>query len=423
MNETLRLGRNSLWLLAARVGAQILSLFTILLARKLGSAGFGEYAFFTTVIFVGNVLSTFGTDMLFIREIAARDDLARLPAALWLQLSLSGLLIAGIILTAPALPNQRPAAMTALQLYSLALVPLAFYSIFTTALRGRQRMDLYALLNFAAALLQAAVVLIFVADGEGIVTLAWLLLGSQCLLTLLAGWMCTRHITAFWRGWRFSWADVRAVTTASTPLGALGFLGMFYQKLSVALLSTLSGAAPTGLFAASLRVVEASKSAHQAAFTSLYPMMSQDGAHPSGRATAAIRLSWRLLLAGAVVLALTLSLLAGPLVSLLYGTGFEAATPVLRILAWILVPYTVNSFLTLAFVAGGRARAVSLALTVSLLGLGLMSLVWIPAYGLEGAAWAALVAESLQAVALLFQSPKTRWLSRAVLALPYRNQQ
>jgi PST family polysaccharide transporter len=402
MSETLRLGKNSLWLLSARVGAQALMvLFTILLARKLGSVGFGEYAFFAAAIFIGNGLTTFGTDMLLIREIAAGGDFSRLPPALWIQLLLSGLLIAGIVLGAPALPKQSSASVFALQIYSLALIPFAFYTVFTTALRGKQHMDSYALLNLIVALLQV-MSLWLLRENDGVVKLAILLLIVQGLAALLAGFLCTRQIPGFWRGWRFSWKDIQAVATASAPLGLLGLLGMFYQKLSLVLLSPLGGAALTGWYSAALRAVEASKTVHLSVFTALYPAMAQ--ADPSGQVAGTIRLSWRLLLAGAFALALGLSLLSTTLVDLLYGVGFAAATPILRILAWMLVPYTVNSFLTLAFVASHRVRAVGWALTASLLGLGLLSLWWIPAYGLEGAAWAALSAECLQAVLLLAQT-------------------
>ncbi len=86
--------------------------------------------------------------------------------------------------------------------------------------------------------------------------------------------------------------------------------------------------------------------------------------------------------------------------------------PVLRILAWTLIPYTVNSFLTLAFVAGHRTRPVGWALTVSLLGLGLFSLWWIPGYGLTGAAWAVFGAEWLQAILLVLQMPRVKKIFR-----------
>jgi hypothetical protein len=60
-----QLAKDSLWVLAARLCAQgALALFTILIARRLGSAGFGEYAFIASAVFIGNMLTTFGTDML-----------------------------------------------------------------------------------------------------------------------------------------------------------------------------------------------------------------------------------------------------------------------------------------------------------------------------------------------------------------------
>ena len=413
MSIMLRMGRNSLWLIASRIGAQALALFTLLLARKLGSVGFGEYAFFTTAIFVGNVLTTCGTDMYFIREIAEHDDLARLPAALWIQLFLSTLFIVGVLMVAPILPNQSLPSILALQIYSLALIPMAFYSVFTTALRGRQRMDLYSLLMLAGAFLQLLVVVIFMLGAGDIVMLAILLLAAQVVTALLACWMCVIQISGFWRSWRFSWRDVRTVFLASAALGLLGLLGMLYQKSGVLLLSILGGAALTGLYSSVLRVVEASKLVHIAVFTALYPLMAQ--AESSALAAGTIQLSWKLLLAEALALAIGLSLLAAPVVNLLYGAEFAPAGPILRILAWTLIPYTISSFLSLAFVARHRARTVGGALTVSLLGLALFSLWWIPAQGLQGAAWATLSAECLQAFLLLIY-----WLRRTdeLSALP-----
>lgn len=408
MSEMLRLGKNSLWLLAARIGTQGLAvLFTILLARRLGSAGFGAYAFFAAAIVIGNALTTFGTDMLLIREIAAKDDHSRLPAALLIQLLLSGLFILGIAWSAPLLPNQSPASVLALQIYSLALIPLAFYTVFTTALRGYQRMDAYALLNLGVSVLQVMAVWLFTGGSQNLASLALLLLAVQAMAALFAGLLVSVQLPGFWRGWHFSWQDMREVAVASAPLGLLSLLGMFYQKLSLTLLSILGGAAVTGWFSAAQRAVEASKTAHLAAFTALYPGMAQAEADPAGETgwSATLRLSWKLLLAGAVLASLLLSWLAAPLVQLLYGAEFAPAVPALQILAWTLVPYTTNTFLTLAFVAAKKERAVGWALTVSLLGLALLSLWWIPALGAAGAAWAVLAAEGIQAGLLLAQKP------------------
>ena len=397
INSQIRqLGKSSLWLIVTRIGAQVLALVTLLLARKLGSVGFGEFAFFTTVIFVANVVTTAGTDLYFIREIAAHNDLSGLPAALWLQMIFSGLFIVGTWLFAPMLPNQSAEAVLALQIYSLALVPMAFYSVFTTLLRGKQLMNRYAQFNLIGALIQTIFVLFFLLDRyNDVVSLAIVLLASQLMLAGGALRFSLTHFPTFAQGWRFSGRQVWAVFWSSASLGLLGLVGMFYQKAGVLLLTPLSGAALTGLFSSALRVVEAAKVFHIAALTVLYPLMAQEETQHT------LQLSWRLLLLGGFVLALCLSLLAAPLVDILYGSEFAPAIPTLRILAWVLVPYSVNAYLTLALVARRRTRVVLGVLTASLTGLAVLSLWWIPAYGLTGAAWAALAAETLQAVLLV----------------------
>jgi PST family polysaccharide transporter len=404
MKMRTQLAQNSLWLLAARIGTQALTvLFTVLLARRLGIDGFGEYAFVAAVIILGNTLTSFGTDMLLIREIAGRGDFSRLPAALLLQLMLSSLFVALVWLVVPLLPNQSPAAVLALRVYSLALFPLAFFTIFTAALRGRERMVAYTLLNLSVAALQVAGLWVFRDAVTNVIALAVLLLIVQVLAAVLAGVLCTAQIDGFWQPRHLSWQAIPEVLRSAGPIAALGLLGMLYQKLGLYLLATLSGVAVTGWFSAAQRAVEASKTVHLAVFTALYPGMARaetDSTRQTGWAEA-LRFSWKILLAGAVLAALALSLLAAPLVRLLYGAEFEPAVPVLRILVWTLIPYTANTFLTLSFVAAQKERAVGWALTAGLFGLASMCLWWIPVTGAVGVAWAVLIAECIQAAVLL----------------------
>ena len=119
---------------------------------------------------------------------------------------------------------------------------------------------------------------------------------------------------------------------------------MSYQKLSVAMISIMGGAVLTGLFSVSQRTVEGAKTGHVAIFTALYPAMAQDK-------NESFHLPWIVLLVGAAIGAMILSALAEPLVRILFGAEYEASIPALQILAWILIPYTVSTFLTLKFIA------------------------------------------------------------------------
>ena len=400
-----RVGGNTAWLLLARLGVQVLMvLFTVVLARRLGESGLGAYAFIAAVIFLGNVLTTFGTDILVMRGVAARREYSLLPPALLLQLILAAAFIALVYLTAPALPGQSPEAVRALQVYSLALVPMAFYTVFSAALRGAERMAAYMWINIALAAAQFGLVWLFIRPESSLVGLAWLLLAAQVAAAILAGLLCLAQLPGARRVWRSPFAGVPGLTRASILLATLGVLKVLYQRASVYLLATLGGAALTGWYSAALRPVEAAQFGHIALLGALFPLMAQAytrGAPAEPGERRVFSLSWRLLLLLGGVAALGLFVLAPVLVLLLFGPAFEPAIPALRLLAWMLLPYTVNIYLSTEMIAAGRERGVAVALALSLCVLVVLSAWWIPRWGLLGACWAALAAELSQAALYL----------------------
>ncbi len=401
MIRSTQLGRNAFWMVLSRFGSQGLAVaFTVALARHLGNTGFGEYSFIAAILFIANALTTFGTDMLLIREIAAGNDLSRLPSALLLQLLFSAVIILLIWSGAGRLPNQPAETLSALRIYSLALIPLAFFTVFTTQLRGQQRMEAYMSLNLTIACLQVGAALIRNLD---LPTLAIYLLGVQCAVTLLAGWICTRHTPGLRQVWLKPGMKISALLKEAAPIAFLAIIGMVYQRLGVYMLATMNGPAQTGIFAAASRIVEASKGFHLAVFAALYPMMAQAAGESLDQAEwrKLFNASWKILLAGTLLIALLLSVFAAPLIQLLYGSDFSPSAESLRILSWSLIPYTINSFLSLNLLANHREDRVVESLCISLIGLALMNAWWIPLKGPQGSAWAALGAETLQAGLLI----------------------
>jgi O-antigen/teichoic acid export membrane protein len=178
------------------------------------------------------------------------------------------------------------------------------------------------------------------------------LLAVQITAAALAGWLCKDQFFNFRRPAQLSLRQYRPVL----PLAALGVLGILYQRLGILLVTFWLGAAAAGWFSAALRVVEFTKTAHLAVFTVLYPAMANSKADRKD-----FRLVWLILLSGALTAALGISLLASPLTLVLFGVEYAASIPVLRLIAWMLVPFTINTYLTLAFVAANREKPVLIA--------------------------------------------------------------
>jgi O-antigen/teichoic acid export membrane protein len=402
INPDIRFSKNALWMVISRFGAQgLVVIFTVLLARRLGSDGLGEYAFITAVIYVANAMTTFGTDMLLIREIAAKDDSSLLPSALALQLILSTIFIGIVFLFGGNIPHQSVETVKGLEIYSLALIPLAFFTVFTTALRGKQRMGSYALLNLTASALQVGI--IFFLQGKNIVLLSILLLSIQTILAVLAGIICTTVIQGFWLGWQLTGIHILMLVKKTAIIALLTLVGMLYQKISLYMLSTMSDASNTGLFSAAIRIVEASKIGHLAVFTVLYPAMAEASSDGGTYWINGFKRPLVFLLAGATAFSFILSVFAVPLVNLLYGPSFYSSVVVLRILSWTLLPYTINSILTLAFLSTGKEKSVILTLSFGLIVLIALNVRLIPIAGIVGASWAVIAAETVQAGLFLLQ--------------------
>ena len=399
MNLDLRMGKNSLWLLIARLGSQAaLALFTILIARQLGSAIFGEYAFITAIVFIGNMVTTFGTDMILIRDIAARQDYSRLAPSLIIQLSLSAVFIAVTFLTS---------SLAALKIYSLSLIPLAFFTVFTSVLRGQQRMGLYAILGLTTAAMQLFFGLLFIQRGTSIITVATLLLMIQIVAAFIAWALCRRQIPH----WTTSRDLFISALKASAPIAVLGIIAILYQKISILMVTFSLDATSTGWFSAALRVIEFAKIGHLAVFTALYPAMAKD--QNKGFAK-----EWVALLFAASALSAFLFLFASPIIFILFGTDYIAAVSLLRLLAWVLIPFTLNTLLVLFFLAAGNERPVLYASSISLLILVALNMWWIPLTGIAGAGWSLLAAESAQTVVLIFYRNRASITNRVAHEFP-----
>lgn len=395
-NVRKQVARNTLWLLLGRFASQALLLvFTILIARKLGDAGLGSYAFITSVVYLGNLTSTFGTDMLIMREVAAKRDFAIVPASLLLQLGISIPFILLIAFFAPLLPNQTAESSQALIIYSFSLFPMAIYSVFSASLRAVERMDSFTWLNLANGAVLFSLAWFFIQPGTSLPTLAWLLLASQIISTVAAAWLALVQVPNL----KFVWARGRTalgtLLRLAAPIAILAILGVLYQRTAIYLLTTLSGPSTTGQFSAALRLVEAAKFGHFALLGALFPVMSRFNARAGAGEQKLLSDSLKLLLLVALGFAAVLFFAANQLTQLLYGPAFLDAIPVLKTLALILIPVTITHYFSLMLLSVSNERSILIAIGVSL--LFLISWILFDAR-LTSVAQGLVMAESVQAL-------------------------
>lgn len=413
-----RLSLNSFWLLAARVGAQALAIvFTLLIARALGKEAFGSFAFVSAVVFIGNVLTTFGLDTLIIRETAReRDSIDEtvgetMAAALMVQLALSFLFILIVWLGAGRWVAQSPDEVVALRIAVISLAPLAFSTVYSAALRGYERMATYAVFSVFVAAVSAVGALLLYRRGGALVEAAWVMVIAQFGGAAVAFLLYRSRAPDRVKGSRLpSRRALRRVWRGGLSLAALMILAVLYQRLGVIMLSMLDTDAATGLYSAAARVMEALKMLPAAVFGALLPMMA---AGRQSNNQSVHRLAVAGLVGFACILAALCALFARPIVLLLFGAEFDGAIWPLRVMS-LSLPLTILTFaLSFNLVIQTEERVAALALALTLAVSAILTGVLISRWSLIGAAVALPISEAGQVLFLWVLSLKAGLISTA----------
>jgi O-antigen/teichoic acid export membrane protein len=381
-NRSIR--QNTLALLLSRLTAQGLAIiFVAILARRFGVETFGRFTFFAALVLIGNTFTNFGTDTYLIREISRAGNIySLLPRAFGLQIVLSGLWWLATLFLQPE-PE--------LLVYALALFPLAMISVSTSSLRAFERMDQVWAISLANGIVQILAALF----SNDLWTLCAYLLVGQLILAGFSYWICTMSLEAFHL---FPIPDIRPLLGATLPFAALTILLVLSQRLGVLSVSLLLNDSSTGLFSSVARVVDGLKLGHYAVLGALLPVISRG----TRSAEQSFRSGFGLLMGLSLFVAIGLALFPRFAILILYGDAFSPAIGLLPILGWSLVPYTISSFISYDFIARGKEMALVKATTISLSFFLALYLWLISAYGLNGAIYATLTGEVIQAVIFIY---------------------
>lgn len=412
-----RVTLNSLWLLLGRVLSQGLAfLFTVLVARYLGEAVLGQYAFIASVVLIANVVTTFGMDTLLIRAVAVTGERAAeqeklegtLTAALVIQVVLAIAIILFIWIGAGWLPNQTAETLLPLRLASLSLLPLGFSTVYSAYMRGRERMELYLFFTLISALWMAVGAILVIGSSQTLLALALLLLTSHLATAGTAAILCHRFLSplAFRRA-AVQMRTIIPVLKTGAILGGIVTLAVVYQRSGVLALSLLVGDSATGWYSAAARPLEALKLIPYALFGAMFPIMTRrtnlysplfTHQSPVSQSPNLYHTAFLALLLFAGCASLLLAMFARPLITLLYGPMYEPAAEALRILAWSLIPAVLVLRLSFDLVTSGQERTALKATAVTL--IITLALVWLLTrqYGLLGTCAAVVGCECLQAL-------------------------
>jgi len=190
----------------------------------------------------------------------------------------------------------------------------------------------------------------------------------------------------------FSLAALQRLARRGLSVGLSNMVWAVIQFMPLFLVANLVGGAETAWFGASHRVVVSLMTFSFVYHFNLYPALTKRVERSTESFEELVRASFRVVAWAGILGALTLSLLARPLLALAYGTPFAAAAPAFAILIWVVPVTMMAGHARWALIAAGFQRYVLYAQISGALTVLVMGLILVPAYHALGAALAMLSA-------------------------------
>jgi len=338
-----------------RVGLN--SFLSLSIAHWLGAEGLGKYAILTAYFLIFRTLIAMGVPRFAIREIAQRPDVEekrRWFQAMVVNQSVGAAAGVGLLIAASHLLSHPPDTTRALGIAALALLPQGLSWAIESVFQAEERMELIAVAQVAGRIAQVLGSVIALWLGQGIITLGWMLVLGQTLSTVIELFIITRD--GFWQAFQ---ADVKRairLSRLSFDFFVQSILATTFTKTGTLLLAWLAGEEAVGMYSAAHLIIQVVNFLSLGYSQAIYPVLSRLFVTSRTSMIAVMQRSTTLVLAVTVWAALQITIVAQPLIDLLYGKEYALAVQVLRIEAPFVVLFLWNALFSSSLLASGRQR-------------------------------------------------------------------
>jgi len=388
--------RNTTIVLAAKVVARLLTLFTVFyMIRRLGTNDYGAFSALVNLTAIASVALDLGFNVLFVREGARHSNeiqrYLRNVMSLRLLMSIVALLILALLV--------YPVGLGYLLIPGFVLMALTSYAtLLRNGLYAVQQLGFEAIAVVIESVVLLALVLYGGISHQGIAYYVWAYAaqyGFSCVYFAIV--LAAKRIAFI--GWRFETAFLREWLWKGLPFALTFVLTIIYFKIDQPLVLIFHGRIDASIYAAAYKPIEALLFIPITFLSVVFPVLSVYHRERPREMLDALNRFYKALLLMGWPASVGIFVLAGPLTPLMLGPDFGASETPLRILALALGVAFVNNAFIGALNASDRQSSFSWAAAWSVIANIALNLALIPPFSYVGASWATVGTEVALGVA------------------------
>ncbi len=386
-----RVSTNAFMLLLGTMVRMVVAFaFIVYAARYLGVAGYGKFALTQQLYDLCTSLCATGFCILVTRETAKEIR--------WLRRNLLSVVLlivilscgaAGLLAVIARYAGYAPDTRMAIYIASAAILPAALCTVAESIFVALQKAEIVAAGVATEAVVRIALWFGVLMSGYGLYGLFIVLIATRWAQLAFYAVLLTRRLPTIY--WRIRFRRLWFIASAWRIFAAETCIATIYVSMDVVLLSLFCGEAAVGIYDAAWKLIRLGPVVASSFTTAVFPYISRLYVDSRDAFHQVSEQSVKFILAAILPAVLCISIFADQIVLFLFHTQYAESGPILRLLAWLLIPQFLNPFLSRVLYARGQQGR---SLVVSVVGLTtFLSIAFylIPNFAARGAAWTTMI--------------------------------
>jgi O-antigen/teichoic acid export membrane protein len=393
MDVVKRIAKNTFVLFSANIVNLILGFFYgIYTARYLGAENYGILSLAIAFISLFGVFTDIGLGQLTVREVARDKSLAAkyLSNVSFLRLFLV-VLAYGLVLICVHLLNYPEFTTKVIYVVAVSMVLSAFAGMLNSIFQAFEKMEYVSISSILSNIVLLSGALFAISHGLNVMAFAVIYLLSG-VVVLLFSIIIIIHL-GIKPKFECDFEFIKDVFKRALPFGIGTLFFVYYLWIDRVILSVMLNETMVGYYSAAYTLVNALSFIPNAFTTSLFPIMAYYFKNSDKSLNTIYRIGIKYMYMLALPIAVGTSLLGSNIIDIIYGPGFIMSAQALKVLIWAEFFVYIDVLLSQMMYSINRERVTMIYAGVGTALNIILNIIFIPRFGLAGAAAATLATE------------------------------
>jgi O-antigen/teichoic acid export membrane protein len=389
---------NTGWLMMNNVVRLVMGLLVgLLVARYLEPERYGLYNFAISFVALFGAFGNLGLDWIVTRNAVEHPEQRnQLLGTAFVLRVIGGFVVAALALGAIQFTGSDRLTVILVAIIAIGPVFQSFTIIeqyFQAQVKGR----LAAISNMASLTVLSIIKIVLVWCQASLIWFVWAIVLYRLTTGALLCFMYVKQHGSLLE-WRFRCTKAKSMLKDSWPLMVSGMMIMVIMRVDQVMLKVMLGNEAVGIYVPAVKLSEIWYFLPAVISKSIFPAILNAKGDDS-LYYARLQGLFSMLIWMAVALAIPISILSEPIVSLLYGANYKGSGAILAIYVWAGIPVFFGAAWGKWILSENHQKIVLLTNGFSMVINVILNVILIPRIGAAGAAWATVIAASASQVA------------------------